>query len=229
MYEVIGKLRDIAASLDPFTHFHSPAIDKINAVTKEINKSWSQSWLGYHSNVYYKHLQPPPPGAHFSKEWGLDYDNLVSHTTGEWVEFNRDQINDHILERAGNPDLDSLYEEATKAIDIFTESLNNALSIIEAGSIRKKDSLCKKISESIGETKVITANDYANHMRPSGSQMSRDAIAIEKGSIVPPHIEIPAEHTGLGPVAIAGAGHHESMRVSYLSELIEEFSSSRVV
>jgi predicted nucleotide-binding protein len=67
------------------------------------------------------------------------------------------------------------------------------LSIIEAGHIRKKDSLCEKISKDIEKTKVITVNDYIQFRRPSGQQMSRDSIAIEKGLIVPPHIEIEAK------------------------------------
>lgn len=193
MYEVISKLRGIASSLDPFTHWNDPSIEKLKAIAKEVDKSWSQSWLGYHSNVYYEDLQPPPPGAHFSKEWGLDHDNMIRYTTGEWIEFNRDQITQHLLDLVGNPDIDSLIEESMKVVDTFTDSLNGALSIIEAGHIRKKDSLCEKISKDIEKTKVITVNDYIQFRRPSGQQMSRDSIAIEKGLIVPPHIEIEAK------------------------------------
>jgi len=35
-----------------------------------IGKAWSGSWAGYPSRVYYDGLKLPPPGAHFSQEWG---------------------------------------------------------------------------------------------------------------------------------------------------------------
>jgi len=59
MYEIISRLRQIATSLNPSTCLNSQVVDKIKSTMKDVDKSWSQSWLGYHSNVYYKDLQPP--------------------------------------------------------------------------------------------------------------------------------------------------------------------------
>ena len=193
MYEVISKLREIATKLDPAAHWDDPAVDKIQAVVAEVDKSWSQSWLGYHSNVYYKDLQPPPPGAHFSKEWGMSDDYFMRYTKGEWKEYDRDAVLNYLLKTSDEPDLDSLFKESLEAKDIFNESKDEALSVIEAGQIRRKDSLCKKIANEIEEAKVISINDYIEYKRPSGQQISRDSIAIGQGLVVPPHIELEAK------------------------------------
>jgi hypothetical protein len=37
----------------------------VDEVAGEVAKSWSGSWLGYHSRVYRSGLRPAPPGAHF--------------------------------------------------------------------------------------------------------------------------------------------------------------------
>jgi len=56
MYEIISRLRQIATNLDPSTRLNSQVVDKIKSTMKDVDKSWSHSWLGYHSNVYYKGL-----------------------------------------------------------------------------------------------------------------------------------------------------------------------------
>jgi hypothetical protein len=38
----------------------------------EMKRSFSGSWLGYHSRVYYRGLAPAPSGTHFSQEWACD-------------------------------------------------------------------------------------------------------------------------------------------------------------
>ena len=71
------------------------ALDEANAGLRGLDevvslaaRAFSGSWLGYHARVYYKDLQSPPAGAHFSQEWGL---NDMSYTSlgsrGEWMEY----------------------------------------------------------------------------------------------------------------------------------------------
>jgi hypothetical protein len=54
---------------------HSPALQKsLSALRKaghEAKRAWSGSNLGYHATIYYVDLQPAPPDAQFSPEWGL--------------------------------------------------------------------------------------------------------------------------------------------------------------
>jgi hypothetical protein len=46
-------------------------LDRLETEATTIAEAWSGSSLGFHSRVYYADLRPPPPGAHFSSEWGF--------------------------------------------------------------------------------------------------------------------------------------------------------------
>jgi hypothetical protein len=86
-----------------------PAIEgplkALERTAEDVGRASSGSWLGYHALVYYQNLKLPPPGAHFSAEWGLVTVYSVRHSQGEWVEYPFDQVKDAILTKAGNPDL----------------------------------------------------------------------------------------------------------------------------
>ena len=56
-------------------------LNKLEETAINVGKSWSGSWLGYHSRVYYRDLQPVPPGARFSKEWGQRGKRLGARVT----------------------------------------------------------------------------------------------------------------------------------------------------
>ncbi len=66
------------------------AVDKpvsaLEQAARNVGRSFSGSWQGYHSHVYYAGFATPPPGAHFSQEWGLmdTLGSLGSH--GDWRE-----------------------------------------------------------------------------------------------------------------------------------------------
>ena len=46
-------------------------IEAMERAARAVEKAWSKSWLGYQAYIYYRDLEPPPPGAHFSSEWGF--------------------------------------------------------------------------------------------------------------------------------------------------------------
>jgi hypothetical protein len=94
MSEHIGELKAIASEL---TAFHesfeskdfSKSLERLREAAEEVSKSWSRSCIGYHANVYYDDLNPPPPGRHFNSEWGF---NPMFDTSGEWREFKADTV-----------------------------------------------------------------------------------------------------------------------------------------
>src|SRR4051794_12700772 len=69
MLSIAGKLESLKPKLN------SPEIkiplEKLEKAASNIGRSWSGSWMGYQSRIYYHNFQPPPPGARFSQEWGL--------------------------------------------------------------------------------------------------------------------------------------------------------------
>lgn len=70
------ELRELAKKLSEAGAFGDEVAvaaptDAVRDAAKQVGRSFSGSWLGYHSQVYYNGLVPPPPGARFSQEWGL--------------------------------------------------------------------------------------------------------------------------------------------------------------
>lgn len=180
------KTRDITASIS--------AIEK---AAEKASKSWSGSWLGYHSTVYYAGLQQPPPGARFSKEWGLKNLTFIQETIGEWVEYNFDQVYEAIQEMAGNPDLEPVKEVAKKASEIFEDCRHEILSLLSTWLDKNDDSFVSKMKEEIEKAQLFSASDFINVYRPTGQFISRDMSALNQGLRTPPHIALVVEMLGL--------------------------------
>src|SRR6188768_3868381 len=110
----VNKLRDELQSttrkLSEYVRaFEDPQITaslkELDRAVVEVGKSWSGSWLGYHSRVYYANLKTPPAEANFSAEWGLDIPDFCIGSSGDWQPFEFDFVTQEIMRRAGNPDL----------------------------------------------------------------------------------------------------------------------------
>src|SRR2546423_4502031 len=108
----------------------STSLTKLKDAAESVGKAWSNSWLGYQSRVYYKDLQPVPPGAHFSKEWGFTDSYPIPGTQGEWAEYDFDSLVAEIHRMAGNPKLEKLEEKQKAATELFEESQARVLSLI---------------------------------------------------------------------------------------------------
>ena len=69
LFEIAKKLRAAVAIGD--AKGISAPLKSLGDAAEQIKQSFSGSWLGYHSRVYYDGFKAPPAGAHFSQEWGL--------------------------------------------------------------------------------------------------------------------------------------------------------------
>ena len=61
LFAVAKKLSDRCNRLEDADF--SESLDKIKEAANQVGKSWSGSWLGYHSCVYYERFAEPPTGA----------------------------------------------------------------------------------------------------------------------------------------------------------------------
>ena len=138
MTEPYEELLQIADRLDRLaergkeTAVQEP-LERLQQATNEIGKAWSGSWLGYHANVYYENLEPPPPGAHFSQEWGLmnTYGSARLGSHGDWREYAGEAVKTAVHELAGNPDLKPARKFNGDATQEFDSLKSDMLSIIE--------------------------------------------------------------------------------------------------
>jgi predicted nucleotide-binding protein len=192
IFRIADTLSQKSKELDP------TELDRLINVAEDVGKSWSGSWLGYHSRVYYKNLSPIPPGARFSKEWGFKDAWPIQDTVGEWNEYNFDDVVNTIKDKAGNPDLDKYESLAKDAKECFEESQSRLLSILSTIlEQRKSDKYLEDIVESIRKKKIFSTSDFAKYFAPSGQQISRDMNAIQAGLQTPPHISVIAQASSL--------------------------------
>lgn len=202
LYSLTNELIDIKEDLNSLIEEFD--LDNFKEATKnivetanEVGNSWSGSWIGYHANVYYEGLESPPAGAHFSSEWG-NRDALFNYdTSGDWREYQFEDIKRLIYENAGNPDLSSFKKLSDRGKDLFNEKLPELKSIIETALEIKDDSFLQKILEELDERKILTARDFIEAVMPQ-QYFSRDSLAMSQGLRTPPHISVLADINEIG-------------------------------
>lgn len=175
-------------------------LDAISESADDVAKAWGGSWLGYQSRVYFRHLRPPPAGAHFSSEWG--FQSAFSNETSEgWEECTFDSVKKEILRRAGAPDLAAIRTWATTGKNLFKEKRDQVISILEATISERSDSYLERLRDETKELSLLSAADFIARARPHGGA-SRDSLAISQGLQTPPHIALLAELAELRSPAI---------------------------
>jgi len=168
-------------------------LQKLENAASKAAKSWSGSWLGYHSRVYYENLQSPPPGARFSPEWVLTDMHFIDDTVGDWTEYDYDEVFRTIHEVAGNPDLGPAREFAKTALNTFEDGREEVVSLLTTTLEERDDPFISKLKEEAEKLKVYSVSDYVRYFCPSGQLMSRDSVAIHQGLQTPPHITVLAD------------------------------------
>ncbi len=179
------KLVRIANVLDSYTSFQSEEIDSLAEAASDIGKSWSGSWLGYHSRVYYKDFITPPPGAVFSQAWGFK-----DGTRGEWCEYIFDDVVSLIEKKAGNPSIQGILSAGDESAEAFDRAKSSVLSLVHSSFDSDKDKYLTAIIDKIEKLKIFQTQDFTRCQQPTGQLMSSDIIALEKGLVPPPHITV---------------------------------------
>ncbi|MGJ5813622.1 TIR domain-containing protein [Paludibaculum fermentans] len=187
---IYEELQSIAQSLEK-KEFLKP-LDALEKSATDVGKAWGHSWLGYQSRVYYESLEAPPPGAHFSSEWGFKELHTMG-TRGNWEEFAEDAIETEIRRRAGHPDMSNAQKASDTARDNFRHKRDDIISILRAAKGKHDDTFLEKLLDEAEREKAFTKADFIEYMRPSGQIMSRDMIALSQGLWTPPHLSILAD------------------------------------
>lgn len=204
------ELRDAHEQLQAFLRTaDDPSITKPLAALEEmanlVGKAWSGSWIGYHSNVYYNGFKTPPPGNHFSSEWGLDDDDGMG-TQGDWKEYEFDSVKQMITKQAGEPDLAAAKNAAARGRSLYEEAEAQVTSILELANSDRQDAFLTKLLNEAQKVKAVTPAEYVEYCRPSGGYASRDSLAMSQGLWTPPHLAVLAEVVALrSPARACGA------------------------
>jgi predicted nucleotide-binding protein len=188
------ELRSIASALnDAANGLASESVAKplkaVEKAAKEIGKSSSGSWLGYHARVYYVGFTPPPPGVHFSQEWGLkEVSGSGLGSRGNWREFSADQVTKAIQELSQTLNLDDPRNAAEEAERVFRALSADVLSILETELGAQPDSYLSRLKGDLEKLKPVSQHEITQAWAPKGERMTRDMIAVGQGNQVPPHL-----------------------------------------
>lgn len=190
LLEIADELQEIS-NLAEEEEVRAP-LDRLQEAVDEVGKSWSGSWIGYQSRVYYAGFKKPPSGARFSQEWGLKGHTFTQETIGEWKEYDSESVKQAVFERAGNPDLQKAKELSEKAEEKFEEAKYEIESTLSSLPEERKDSFIETVREEAQEEKIFSKSDLVDYLRPN-KVMTRDRPALDRGLQVPPHIDVGVE------------------------------------
>lgn len=187
LQKIIERLPD-----EPKIKFNE--LEKIIEKADLVGKSWSGSWLGYQSRVYYVNFSMPPAGAIFSSHYGFEQ-MFSSGTRGDWRQYNFDDVINYIYQISGDVDINKYKIQFDEYEELFDESRNNILSLIYANKAKlpSDDLFLQKIIEKIEKFKIYTERDFVDVHRPRGKLLSTDMDAISEGIRTPPHIAMIAK------------------------------------
>ncbi len=135
-------------------------LQKLADAADKIGKAWSGSWLGYHSRVYYQGLEPPPPGARFSAEWGLIPTYFIRETVGDWAEYDTDSVRSCIYKIAGDPDLNPIKELIEQTRARFEDNRAEIISVPTTALEEREDEFVAKLKAEAEEMKFPSPSNF---------------------------------------------------------------------
>ena len=200
MTDTLEELQQIAHDLELLVaHGRQDEIqqplERLDKAVRDVEKAWSGSWLGYHANVYYKGLQPSPPGAHFSKEWGFE-SLFAPGTTGEWIEYASENVKAWIYQLAGNPDFTPAETFNDKASGEFETHKLALLSIIDLELSKSSSPFLSGLKDQVDKLSLVTDSEFVLHWMPKETR-SADSLAVSQGIRTPPHYVAGAKITAI--------------------------------
>jgi predicted nucleotide-binding protein len=169
----------------------SEPLDKLRDMANQVGRAWGGSWIGYQSRVYYANLAPPPPGAHFSSEWGFQ-ETFSQDSTGDWAEYTFDGVRDTIFSSAGVSSLKEIEKFTRQAGEVFQNAREEFLSVAVVSLENKSDAFLSRLKEQVENLKLTSKIDFIRAIQPRRI-MSRDSLAMTQGMHTPPHIDVLAE------------------------------------
>lgn len=176
-------------------------LSRLEDAAAQAGKAWSGSSLGYHACVYYRDFEAPPPGAHFSSEWG--FHGMLQGTTGDWEEYQPDDVINVIRGWAENPDLADIEAKSEDARKNFVEQQANYVSAVSAALSGHEDEFLRRLMEEGEKANVFTKQQAERAQLPTGGTMTRDSLAATQGQRVAPHQQVLAQVASLRSPFIA--------------------------
>ncbi|MDA2923306.1 hypothetical protein MYX65_01405 [Acidobacteria bacterium AH-259-L09] len=164
---------------------------KLTDAAAKISESWSGSWLGYHSELYYGDFEKPPLQHRFSPEWG------GTHGLPPRWKAREEQDVKARIEQIADVQFDAVEPSARELVkrarEVQTEILVEISPLYSVEGLEKEKELLKHIEK---HRWGHSAETYVNANIPQGV-MTRDTSAGSQGFRIPAHVyyeAIASEH-----------------------------------
>lgn len=196
MQEILKALEAAAAGCDAaaatFRSVLSPIWDRLKVVTREVDRAWSGSTLGYHANTFISGLEP----ARTDEVWDPTYGRVgafSSRTHGRWETFDPEDLHDEILRRAGvtKENLDQVNAATDVACAAFVRLREEVRPIVDALiASQAGDTSLQRAQETIMGLTGQTNDQVAMLSQLPKSFATADQLALRQGAMLPVHQQI---------------------------------------
>lgn len=186
--EIATSCRSISEEIDSGS-LHD-AIQRINEGVRVIGRASSRSWIGYQAHVYYRGFSNPPPGDHFSSEWGFQ-GAFSNPTSNNWVEVSYEDVEAAVNKVAGNPDITSIKTRSVEVEKAFRTYQSELIALL---TVALESTHSERIEELRDKAKDLRASfsgsELASAKMPRGQVITRDSLALSQGFQPPHHVAI---------------------------------------
>lgn len=194
--DISNQCRSIADEIES-GQIHA-AVQQMNEGIRIVGRSASRSWIGYQAHVYYRRFEAPPPGDHFSSEWGLN-DVYSNPTSDNWLEFSFEAVVAEINRIAENPDLTTLEKRSREVIKIFRAYQSELVSLLTVALEKHRSELLEELRDRAKNLKEsFSIEELAQAEMPTGQIATRDSLALSQGLQTPHHVVISCKLASFG-------------------------------
>ncbi|MCG3174804.1 MAG: hypothetical protein GMKNLPBB_03093 [Myxococcota bacterium] len=161
---------------------------------EQVGLAWSGSCIGYQARVYIRDFQRPGPVDRFDDNWR----SYAHHRIGlGWVEYNDDEVKDHVNQLAEVPEEDwqRIKTTAASAAAVFSAVQSEIVPTLDAVLAEYDDERIREKRNDIARLKSYhNMPDIAEKLQKTQYMMkTSDLNALKEGWRIPPHIRMKAD------------------------------------
>lgn len=156
----------------------------LSEIVSELNNCWSQSWIGFHANLYFLNFEVPPSWQYqFNSEWGS-----LNGIPDYWEEKSYDEVVSYIEGKSEGLSLNKIHNEIRPLVESIKEIQN--FIVTELVVIQKDETYSDELENimEIKNHKWGIASSVFITVRTPKNHHTRDSFAVQQGIKVPPHI-----------------------------------------
>lgn len=152
---------------------------RLDSSIPKILNSWSGSWFGYQSKLYYGEFEKPPAQDRFSVEWGG-----INGYSDKWQERESEDVKKE-LEKISGISIDELDRKYKSLINIIEDFYDETSLVIKTDEEMQAEISKENLLE--GQKKLKYGEEGIRYLkgRQPGTFMTRDTEALGEGILTP--------------------------------------------